>query len=27
MAKLINGQQDAQKTADNIVAGLNQQIG
>jgi alpha-1,4-digalacturonate transport system substrate-binding protein len=27
MAKLVNGQQDAQKTADNIVAGLNQQIG
>ena len=27
MAKLINGQQDAQKTADNVVAGLNQQIG
>ncbi|WP_030440450.1 ABC transporter substrate-binding protein [Actinoplanes subtropicus] len=27
MAKLVNGKQDAQKTADNIVAGLNQQIG
>jgi alpha-1,4-digalacturonate transport system substrate-binding protein len=27
MAKLVNGQQDAQKTVDNIVAGLNQQIG
>ncbi|GAA2624254.1 extracellular solute-binding protein [Paractinoplanes durhamensis] len=27
MGKLVNGQQDAQKTADNIVAGLNQQIG
>lgn len=27
MAKLINGQQDAQKTVDGIVDGLNQQIG
>jgi alpha-1,4-digalacturonate transport system substrate-binding protein len=27
MGKLINGQQDTQKTVDNIVAGLNQQIG
>jgi len=27
MGKLVNGQQDAQKTVDNIVAGLNQQIG
>jgi len=27
MAKLINGQQDVQKTVDNIVNGLNQQIG
>lgn len=26
MGKLVNGQQDAQKTVDNIVAGLNQQI-
>jgi len=26
MGKLVNGEQDAQKTADNIVAGLNQQI-
>ena len=27
MAKFINGQQDVQKTVDNIVSGLNQQIG
>ncbi|MFB9623386.1 extracellular solute-binding protein [Nonomuraea helvata] len=27
MAKLINGQQDIKKTVDNIVSGLNQQIG
>jgi len=27
MGKLVNGQQDAQKTVDNIVKGLNQQIG
>ncbi|MFG6201554.1 extracellular solute-binding protein [Nonomuraea sp. JJY05] len=27
MAKLINGQQDVKKTVDNIVSGLNQQIG
>jgi alpha-1,4-digalacturonate transport system substrate-binding protein len=27
MAKLINGEQDVQKTVDNIVNGLNQQIG
>ena len=27
MAKLINGQQDTKKTVDNIVNGLNQQIG
>jgi alpha-1,4-digalacturonate transport system substrate-binding protein len=27
VGKLVNGQQDAQKTVDNIVAGLNQQIG
>ena len=27
MGKLVNGQQDAQKTVDNIVSGLNQQIG
>jgi alpha-1,4-digalacturonate transport system substrate-binding protein len=27
MAKLINGQQDTQKTVANIVSGLNQQIG
>lgn len=27
MTKLINGEQNAQKTADNIIAGLNQQIG
>ena len=27
MGKLVNGQQDTQKTVDNIVAGLNQQIG
>ncbi|MDI6100384.1 extracellular solute-binding protein [Actinoplanes sp. NEAU-A12] len=27
MAKFINGEQDVQKTVDNIVAGLNQQIG
>ncbi len=27
VGKLVNGQQDAQKTADNIVAGLNQQVG
>ena len=26
MAKFINGQQDVQKTVDNIVSGLNQQI-
>jgi alpha-1,4-digalacturonate transport system substrate-binding protein len=27
MAKLINGQQNTQKTVDNIVSGLNQQLG
>ncbi|WP_188195922.1 ABC transporter substrate-binding protein [Nonomuraea sp. SYSU D8015] len=27
MAKLINGQQDIKQTVDNIVSGLNQQIG
>ncbi len=27
VGKLVNGQQDAQKTVDNIVTGLNQQIG
>jgi alpha-1,4-digalacturonate transport system substrate-binding protein len=27
MAKLINGQQDAQKTVDNILGALNQQVG
>lgn len=27
MAKLINGQQDVKKTVDNIISGLNQQLG
>ena len=27
MAKLINGQQNVQKTVDNIISGLNQQLG
>ncbi len=27
VAKLINGQQDVQKTVDNIISGLNKQIG